>query len=474
MIRSLNLKNTPADRPDVLRVDVAARPFAATILFLAALLLWSFGVSGLPLVPIGILAAIEVVLIIPYYYFKKGPALAFRRYLELLLDVLLITLIIYLFGGSDASFLTLVYVIVIMYAGFVISPNTAATLAVLSGVSYAALFLLEQFGVIPHYSIFQISFPPQYLLASLVFNLLVFAWTAVLVVLISRRIREIHLEAVEAKARLEHTLQRLESTQAQLLQSAKMAAVGQLVSGVAHELNNPLAGVMGYSELLLGKDINENSRASLKKIYCESQRAARIVKNLLSFSRAAKPEKRPVAINDLIRSTLELRNYELRVNNITVQTDLSSSLPITVADPYQLQQIFLNIVNNAEQAILSSAPSGNLLVKSFTNAHNLLISFTDDGPGIPQDNLDKVFDPFFTTKEVGKGTGLGLSICYGIIAEHGGRIYAQSPPLGRPNGACVTIELPLVSEQTVVEPSYVLRPEQLSAPSPQPLSLARP
>jgi signal transduction histidine kinase len=461
MIRSLNLKNTPADRPDVLRVDVAARPFAATILFLAALLLWSFGVSGLPLVPIGILAAIEVVLIIPYYYFKKGPALAFRRYLELLLDVLLITLIIYLFGGSDASFLTLVYVIVIMYAGFVISPNTAATLAVLSGVSYAALFLLEQFGVIPHYSIFQISFPPQYLLASLVFNLLVFAWTAVLVVLISRRIREIHLGAVEAKARLEHTLQRLESTQAQLLQSAKMAAVGQLVSGVAHELNNPLAGVMGYSELLLGKDINENSRASLKKIYSEAQRAARIVKNLLSFSRAAKPEKRPVAINDLIRSTLELRNYELRVNNITVQADLSPSLPITV-------------VNNAEQAILSSAPSGSLLVKSFTNSHNLLISFTDDGPGIPQDNLDKVFDPFFTTKEVGKGTGLGLSICYGIIAEHGGKIYAQSPPVGRPHGACVTIELPLVSEQTVVEPSYVLRPEQPSAPSPQPLSPARP
>lgn len=464
---------------EVLKVDIAARPFAALLLFLAAFFLWVFGVWNVPLVPIGVLAGVEVLLILPSFVLRKRLTPTLRRYQELLLDVLLITVIIFLFGGSDASFLTLVYVLVIMYAGFVISPNTAVTLAIMSGVSYATLLLLEYFGVIPHYSIFKLNLPPEFLLASVVFNLTVFAWTAVLVVSISRRIRQIHQEALDAKARLQLALEHLASTQNQLLQSAKLAAIGQLVSGVAHELNNPLAGVMGYSELLLGKDINDYSRSGLKKIYNEAQRAARIVKNLLSFARAQKPERKLVSINDLILSTIELRHYELKVNNVSVHTDLDPRLPATVADPHQLQQVFLNLINNAEQAILSAppeahalrasevtTPTGNIIVTSKANAHNMNITFSNDGPSIPREDLDKVFDPFFTTKEVGKGTGLGLSICHGIIAEHGGRISVESPQDGRPEGVSFTIELPLTlgPPRTTHAPDHTLQASGVDAP----------
>jgi signal transduction histidine kinase len=431
------------DQPEILRVDIAARPFAAVLLFLAALVLWASGISEIPVVPVGIIAGLEVILILPSYLLRNTIPASFRRYQELLLDVLLITLIIFFIGGSDASFLTLAYVLVIMYAGFVISPNTAITLATVSGVSYATLLILEYTHVIPHYSLFKVNLPPQFLLASIVFNLLVFSWTAVLVVSISRRIRQIHADAVQAKNRLEQALQALESTQEQLLQSAKLAAIGQLVSGVAHEMNNPLAGIIGYSELLLGRDINEHNRSALKKIYGEAQRTARIVRNLLSFARAQKSEKKPVSINDLLISTLELRNYELKVNNITVHSDLDRRLPATVADPQQLQQVFLNLINNTEQALLSAGDSGNLLVKTRADSGNIYIIFCNDGPNIPEEYVDKIFDPFFTTKEVGKGTGLGLSICYGIIQEHGGDISAHSPPEGYPRGACFTVKLPI-------------------------------
>jgi len=441
------------ERTDVLKVDIAARPFATTLIFLAALLLWALGLWELPILYLGILAAIEVLLIIPYYVFKSRNTVL-QRYHELVLDILLITFIIWLFGGIDASFLTLVYVLVIMYAGFVISPATATTFAVLSGLSYTALVLLEYLKIIPHYGMFNFELPPKFQLASVVFNLLVFGWTATLVVLISRRIREAHQQTVDAKASLEHALQRLSSAQAQLLQSAKMAAIGQLVAGVAHELNNPLTGVSGYSELLLGRDIDERSRSALKKIYNESQRAARIVKNLLSFARAQKPEKKPVFINDLITSTLELRNYELSVNNIEVKTDLDPHLPTTIADPHQLQQVFLNLINNAEQAILSNGTSGRILIKSAANSNDIYLTFSDDGPGILPDDLDKVFNPFFTTKDVGKGTGLGLSICYGIIAEHGGTISAESPPKNLTHGASFTVELPVtLASEAILSPT---------------------
>jgi two-component system NtrC family sensor kinase len=266
---------------------------------------------------------------------------------------------------------------------------------------------------------------------------------------------------------LARLVEELKATQHQLLQAEKMAAMGQLVSGIAHELNNPLAGVIGSAELLLTQPRNdENTSEGLRRIYREATRAAKIVRNLLTFARQHKPKKQSIQINKVIEETLELRAYELKTHNIQVITALAEVLPKTVADFYQIQQVLLNLINNAEQAMLEAHGRGVLTLKtrllqqsrSSTPAlvsrlaldpgnvdqqnagASIEISISDDGPGIPPENLQRIFEPFFTTKEVGKGTGLGLSICYSIIQEHGGRIYATSQ-VGK--GATFIIELPV-------------------------------
>jgi nitrogen-specific signal transduction histidine kinase/ActR/RegA family two-component response regulator len=231
----------------------------------------------------------------------------------------------------------------------------------------------------------------------------------------------------------------------QLIQSEKLSAIGELISGIAHELNNPLTGVMGYSQLLqLRKDLDERARDSLLKINNLALRCQKIVQNLLSFARKQKPERNLSNVNDMLERTVELRNYELSVNNIEIVRDLDRNLPKTIADAHQLQQVFLNIITNAEHAMLQSHGRGRLVIRSRADLqnNNIVVEFIDDGPGIPDAQLSKIFDPFFTTKEVGKGTGLGLSLSYGIIKEHGGNIYAISRP---GDGATFVIELPIIS-----------------------------
>src|SRR3990170_1095829 len=231
----------------------------------------------------------------------------------------------------------------------------------------------------------------------------------------------------------------------QLVQSEKMAAVGQLVSGVAHELNNPLAGVMGYSQLLLmNNGLDSKTQSYLNKISKESDRAKNIVNNLLTFARKHKPEKKYLDINTILDQTIELRAYDLKVSNIQVQKNLDLELPKTMADFNQLQQVFLNIMNNAQQAIQESKGKGEIRIRTEKAGEMIRIILEDNGPGIPEENLNKIFDPFFTTKEVGRGTGLGLSISYGIIQQHGGKIYARSI-LGQ--GATFVIELPVLKEE---------------------------
>jgi len=168
------------------------------------------------------------------------------------------------------------------------------------------------------------------------------------------------------------------------------------------------------------------------------------VQNLLSFARQHKPERVPVQLNQILEETFALRDYDLRMSNIRVHLDLAQDLPVTAADPHQLQQVFLNIVNNAADAILDHAKDGDLWVRTGTHENRLHIEFTDSGPGVR--DASRVFDPFYTTKPVGKGTGLGLSICYGIITEHGGSIRVQNVPQ---QGARFTIELPF---QTPIRP----------------------
>ena len=231
----------------------------------------------------------------------------------------------------------------------------------------------------------------------------------------------------------------------QLVQSEKMAAVGQLVSGVAHELNNPLAGIMGYSQLLLmNNGLDSKTQSYLNKISKESDRAKNIVNNLLTFARKHKPEKKYLDINTILDQTIELRAYDLKVSNIQVLKNFESQLPKTMADFNQLQQVFLNIMNNAHQAIQESKGKGEIRIRTEKAGEMIRIILEDNGPGIPEENLNKIFEPFFTTKDVGRGTGLGLSISYGIIQQHGGKIYARSI-LGQE--ATFVIELPVLKEE---------------------------
>jgi len=247
--------------------------------------------------------------------------------------------------------------------------------------------------------------------------------------------------AIERSNLYEETRQAYENlrrTQEQLLHSEKLAAVGQLISGVAHELNNPLTAILGYSQLLTSSgQLNQQGIEYADKLYKQAQRTHRIVQNLLSFARQHKPERVSVQINQALEETLALRDYDLRMSNIRIHLDLASDLPVTAADPHQLQQVFLNLVNNAVDAILERSSEGDLWVRTGINGDRIFIEFTDSGPGAK--DASRVFDPFYTTKPVGKGTGLGLSICYGIITEHGGTIRVTNLP---PRGASFTIELP--------------------------------
>jgi PAS domain S-box-containing protein len=233
----------------------------------------------------------------------------------------------------------------------------------------------------------------------------------------------------------------------QLLIAGKLASIGELAAGVAHEINNPLTAIMGYAQLLANDDhVTGNIKSDLEKIYNQSQRAARIVQNLLTFARNYTPEKSVIDLNELILKTLELRSYEHKVSNTEVVTELQDGLPGISADEHQIQQVILNIVINAEQSIAAKKKAGTIKIVTCTVEDKIKISITDDGPGIPREMLDRLFDPFFTTKDVGQGTGLGLSVCHGIVTNHGGRIYAESV-VGE--GATFIIELPVSKESSV-------------------------
>ena len=229
----------------------------------------------------------------------------------------------------------------------------------------------------------------------------------------------------------------------QLLQAEKMAALGQTISGVAHELNNPLATILSSAERLSQRtSLEEPVRRGLDTILSEAERAARIVRSLLTFARKRQTTRAMVDVNQVVRETLALRSYEQRVSNITVIDALAAGLPQVFADGHQVQQVLLNLVINAEQAMLSAHGRGILVVRTWhdMDQESVILEINDDGPGIPDELQPKIFDPFFTTKEVGKGTGLGLTVAYAIVQEHGGRIRLESRP---DIGASFYVELPV-------------------------------
>ena len=228
----------------------------------------------------------------------------------------------------------------------------------------------------------------------------------------------------------------------QLLQAEKMAALGTTISGVAHELNNPLATILTWSERLADRELDESMRRGIETILHEAERAARIVRNLLTFARKRHTTRTMVDVNQVVRETLALRAYEQRVTNISVIDALASGIPQVFADPHQIQQVLLNLVINAEQAMLTSNGRGTLMVRTWQDPEHesIVLEVNDDGPGVPEDVRTKIFDPFFTTKEVGKGTGLGLTVAYAIVEEHGGRMWLTSDPGA---GASFYVELPV-------------------------------
>jgi PAS domain S-box-containing protein len=251
----------------------------------------------------------------------------------------------------------------------------------------------------------------------------------------------------------------LRRTQEQLLQSEKMSAVGQLIAGVAHELNNPLTAILGYAQLLESEGLNERAHDYVGKMFKQAQRTHRVVQNLLSFARQRKPERAEVDIRKVLEETLALRDYDLKVNNIAVEKDLAPEPAMVVADPHQIEQVFLNIINNAVDAVLETGRAGKLKIHVYCQNGDVCTQFADDGPGIKDPK--RIFDPFYTTKNVGKGTGLGLSICYGIVKEHGGDIIAHNAAEG---GAVIEVRLPLaVAADAVVDAAPVAAPRREGA-----------
>ena len=255
---------------------------------------------------------------------------------------------------------------------------------------------------------------------------------------------------------------RLQKTQDQLLHSDRLSALGQMVSGVAHELNNPLSGVIGFSELALKNNVDPRIGKDLERISREAQRCHKIVQNLLNFARRTKPERKAMNLNELVENVLDLRAHQLRMDNIRVETELDPNLPRTLGVYHQIQQVLLNVINNAHQAMLEVKGERVLTLRTETDNSRILIRVTDTGPGIAPTALEKVFEPFFTTKTAGQGTGLGLSLSQGLVKDHGGEIRVESV-LGK--GTSFIVELPILEVREEAEAKELSRgPEVTDTP----------
>jgi signal transduction histidine kinase len=249
-------------------------------------------------------------------------------------------------------------------------------------------------------------------------------------ILLAREMKRLLLDS-------EQNLEHLQRAQTQLVQKERLAGVGQLVAGVAHELNNPLTAVMGYSDLLMEQAAEGASRPKLEKLKTEAQRMKRIIQNLLTFAQPQHEGRRLLDIAVVVRESLMLLDYQLRNSGISVEVNFAPNLPRIASNEGQFKQVFVNLFSNSAQA-LEQAQVKKISVQGYLEGEKVVLRFTDSGPGF--NDVSRAFDPFYTTRPVGQGTGLGLSICYGTVREHNGNIYAQNL---EPNGAAVTIELPV-------------------------------
>jgi two-component system NtrC family sensor kinase len=252
----------------------------------------------------------------------------------------------------------------------------------------------------------------------------------------------------------EESLRNTRVLQAQLVQSEKLASIGSLVAGAAHEINNPLTAIMGYSELIATDEaLPATTRDFAGKVMQQARRTKDLVGNLLRFAKQSPSEKTAVNLNSVVQSTIQLRAAELNGRKLQVERDLAANLPAVWGDPNQLMDVCVHIIGNAIDA-LEKQGGGLLKIKTWSESGQAMLEFSDNGPGVVEPK--RVFDPFYTTKPVGKGTGLGLSACYGILKEHNGEIHCTNRPEG---GAVFTIRLPLIAP---AEPKQEVPPEEVA------------
>jgi signal transduction histidine kinase len=304
------------------------------------------------------------------------------------------------------------------------SADAPGFLAVLAVLSLPLIGLCELF-LDPHAS----QLRPFRVLVTLTGILLVGVCVFLRQILLAREMKRLLLDSKE-------NLERLQRAQSQLVQKERLAGVGQLVAGVAHELNNPLTAVMGYSDLLIDQAVEGPSRPKLEKLRAEAQRMKRIIQNLLTFAQPQHEGRQLLDISEVVRESVMLLEYQLRNRGISVEMNFAPNLPRISSNEGQLKQVFVNLFSNSSQA-LEQAPEKKIVVEGYLDGEKVIVRFTDSGPGF--NDVSRAFDPFYTTRPIGQGTGLGLSICYGTVREHNGNIYAQNL---QPNGAAVTIELP--------------------------------
>lgn len=247
-------------------------------------------------------------------------------------------------------------------------------------------------------------------------------------------------------AKLKEAEEKEKQLREELNRSKRLASIGEVAANVAHEINSPLTGIIGFSERLLRKSTDEKIKRDLGRIHSEAQRIAKVVENLLAFTRHREPKKQYADVNNILQETIALRAYDLETSNIVVVANLAPNLPEVMVDSHQIQEVFFNIVLNAEQAMTEAHGEGKLSIKTQQIEDHIRVSFDDDGPGIPDEHLDKLFAPFFTTRWEKGGTGLGLSACHSIVTEHGGKIYAKSKP---EKGVTFVVEFPLVAKEEI-------------------------
>jgi two-component system NtrC family sensor kinase len=269
-----------------------------------------------------------------------------------------------------------------------------------------------------------------------------------------RRPTELHFIARDITRRRE--------LETQLQQIEKLSTIGKLVAGVAHELNNPLTSIVGYTNLLQESDLSSSHQKDLQVIARQAERARLIVRDLLTFARNITLETEPVDINDVVQNSLSLLKPQLQEHNIQVISRLNFGLPMITADPRRMEQVFVNLITNALQELVQQPQPGHIIIETDFSETAICISIADNGPGIPDHHLNRVFDPFFSTKQVGEGTGLGLSICFGIVTEHRGRIWVENQPSG---GTIFFIELPLTNLSSPDQRDGAQRTEPISQTS---------